>query len=188
MSKKIFFTSDQHLKHKNILRHCPDRKVKFETIDRMDNAFIELHNEVVKAEDEVWHVGDFCWARADQHHFYQSTLDKLNGTHHLILGNHDYCKPFYYVDIGFTSVHTANMIKIGKYKLVLAHDPAVWNAISAIKDFIIFISGHIHLLYKALPKQNLVNVGVDAWNYKPVEFEQILELLQTHKDEEKLNI
>lgn len=186
MSKNTFFTADWHLKHKMILSHCPDRKERFGAIDKMANAFIQYHNEVVKPEDEVWHVGDFCWARADQHHFYQTTMEKLNGTHHLVLGNHDYCKPFYYVDIGFTSVHTANMIRIGKHKVVMAHDPTVWNVVK--NQGVIVICGHIHLMFKALPKQKIINCGVDAWNYRPIQFEQGLELLELHKDEEKLNI
>ncbi len=180
-----FWTADLHLKHKAILRHCPHRKETFGTIDKMDADLIKRHNEVVKPDDEVWVIGDFAWPKADQNHFYTSTLEKMNGTKHLVLGNHDECKPFYYVNAGFASVHTANIIKIGDYKVCMAHDPSVWNA---VPNDMIFLCGHIHLMFKALPKQRIVNVGVDAWDYYPVSWEQIINLLTTHKDEEKLNI
>lgn len=151
----------------------------------MTDAFVEKHNEKVKEEDIVWHIGDFCWLRADHHQYYEGLLNKLNGTHHLVLGNHDYCKPFYYIDVGFTTVHTAQAIDLAGYKIVMAHDPAVY---AAIHDDVIFLCGHIHLLFKALPDQKVINVGVDAWDYYPINLKDILLLLEEHKDKEKLSI
>ena len=53
---KIWVTSDTHFGHANIIKYCnrpfPDPAI-------MDKAIIDRHNEVVKPEDTVIHIGDF---------------------------------------------------------------------------------------------------------------------------------
>lgn len=80
----IWFTSDTHFGHKNILQYCPNRK--FSSIEEHDKYLIDIWNSKVKPEDVVFHCGDFSFGSLD---FGLSVLDKLNGTKVLITGNHD---------------------------------------------------------------------------------------------------
>ena len=53
---KIFFTSDTHFGHKNILKYC-DRP--FESVSVMNEALIENWNKVVDENSLIFHLGDF---------------------------------------------------------------------------------------------------------------------------------
>lgn len=182
----IWFTSDEHYKHKSIIKHCPGRFEEFGSIDKMEGGFISRHNEVVKPDDVVWHIGDFCWLKADNRNYYETLMSKLNGEHHLVLGNHDYCSPFYYVAIGFTTVHTALQLTINKHNIIMSHDPCVYT--KSYNDSYILLCGHVHTLFKFIPDKRIVNVGVDVWKYYPISLETIIDTLeQNAKRKEKLD-
>ena len=51
-----WFTSDEHHWHANIIRYS---KRPFSSIVEMTEELVRRHNAVVKAEDTVWHLGDF---------------------------------------------------------------------------------------------------------------------------------
>jgi calcineurin-like phosphoesterase family protein len=53
----IFFTSDTHFNHKNIIKLC---NRPFTSIEEMNEKIIENWNNIVKPEDIVWHLGDFA--------------------------------------------------------------------------------------------------------------------------------
>jgi calcineurin-like phosphoesterase family protein len=167
-----WFTGDEHFGHKAIMRYC-DRP--FKNVDVMMERIIYLHNQLVQPGDTVWHLGDFIWYGPDRNHYYRLVMKKYKEgvTHHLVLGNHDSAKPFMYVDVGFATVHTAITLNIEGLDLVLAHDPAVYCATN--KEAIL-ICGHVHTLFKVLPKERVVNVGVDMWDFSPVSLEQIRSL------------
>lgn len=79
----IFFTSDTHFCHSNIIRFC---NRPFKDADEMDEALIANWNSVVGPDDIVFHLGDFCFAGSEK---WNKILDRLNGKIYLILGNHD---------------------------------------------------------------------------------------------------
>jgi len=170
--KVEFFTADEHYEHAEVIRHC-DRPIK--SIKQMDQHIIFKQNEVVTKDDEVWHIGDFSMLSPEFAGRVERKLRKLKGRHHLVLGNHDRIKPFNYVNMGFTSVHTVYWFEKAGYRFVLAHDPSVYTV---CKDTDVFLHGHIHNLFRhLLPAKRVINVGVDVWNFAPVSFKQILELL-----------
>ena len=53
---QIFFTSDHHFGHANIIQFS---NRPFENVEAMNRAMIERWNEKVSPEDEVYHLGDF---------------------------------------------------------------------------------------------------------------------------------
>lgn len=82
---KIFFTSDLHFSHRNIAKFCPTfRPADFA---ELDDFMIARWNETVSSDDVVYNLGDVSFS----HDFKQleNVLRQLNGTHHLIYGNHD---------------------------------------------------------------------------------------------------
>lgn len=81
----IFFTADTHFDHTNIIKYC-DRP--FDNVDEMNEIIIQRWNEVVRQEDAIYHLGDFCMGSFDRY------IDRLNGTIFIIRGDHDYNLPF----------------------------------------------------------------------------------------------
>lgn len=80
---KVFFTSDTHFKHANIIKFC---ERPFGSIEEMNEALIANWNRVVGKDDFVFHLGDFCFGGSEA---WNSILDRLNGKIYLVLGNHD---------------------------------------------------------------------------------------------------
>lgn len=56
---KIWFTSDTHFGHNNIMKFC---QRPWKTVEEMDNALIQNWNSVVGENDIVFHLGDFAFA------------------------------------------------------------------------------------------------------------------------------
>ena len=54
----IFFTSDSHFGHENIIRFC---KRPFNSVREMNEELIHRWNSKVRPNDIVFHLGDFCW-------------------------------------------------------------------------------------------------------------------------------
>lgn len=79
----IWFTSDTHFSHDNIIRFC---NRPFKDVNHMNEVLIENWNSLVQPEDTVFHLGDFAWGGSD---VWNKILQRLNGHIHLIVGNHD---------------------------------------------------------------------------------------------------
>lgn len=86
-SENIWFTSDLHLYHKNIIKLC---NRPFADVEEMSNTLVENWNSVVKEDDLVFNLGDFCWSECSI--VWSKLIDKLNGRQILIKGNHDHPK------------------------------------------------------------------------------------------------
>jgi calcineurin-like phosphoesterase family protein len=139
----------------------------------MTKEIIERQNDALKPGDVLYHVGDWAWGKASRLNAIVQTASRMRDdvTHHLILGNHDELDPFKYVDMGFTSVHTSLVVKVGDFDACLNHDPSAWTC---LPKGMILVCGHVHGLFKAIPERRVVNVGVDVWDFLPVKEDQIL--------------
>lgn len=84
MPSKIFFTSDLHFGHENVIRF--DNR-PFSSIEEMDEELIKRWNAKVGKDDLVYVLGDLIWkSRNDD---APAILNSLNGQKYLIKGNHD---------------------------------------------------------------------------------------------------
>ena len=81
---KIFFTSDLHAFHSNIIGHC---NRPFVSVEKMNMHFISQWNSVVPEDGVVIDCGDVSMKTGSQNLWW--FLGQLNGLHILILGNHD---------------------------------------------------------------------------------------------------
>ena len=79
---KIWFTSDTHFGHKNIINFC---ERPFKDTDEMDEFIINNWNSKINKDDIVFHLGDFAFASNKR---WQELICRLNGKIYLILGNH----------------------------------------------------------------------------------------------------
>ena len=53
----VWFTADFHLGHKNIIRYC---NRPFDTVEEMNRTILERLNSLVKANDILYFLRDFC--------------------------------------------------------------------------------------------------------------------------------
>ena len=51
-----WFTSDWHFGHRNVIDYC---NRPFSSVEEMNDKLVELWNNTIKPEDEVWFLGDF---------------------------------------------------------------------------------------------------------------------------------
>jgi calcineurin-like phosphoesterase family protein len=82
---KLFFTSDEHLGHRNIIEYV---KRPYRDTDEEARDFIARHNAKVGREDMTWHLGDMFWSTFGVGPA-MGYLTALNGAHAIIPGNHD---------------------------------------------------------------------------------------------------
>lgn len=165
-----WFTADTHFFHKMVLVHC-QRPHKNEPAMRKD--IIARHNSRVHKDDTVYYLGDMAMLGTSQWEHLRGVLNNLNGTKHLIFGNHDEFKWQRYVDIGFASVHSALWMNIDGFHVVMVHDPSSWCVVNSQNPDAIVLHGHIHNLWKAIPERRICNVGVDVWDFYPTNFDMI---------------
>lgn len=168
----IYFTSDTHFHHNNIIKYC---NRPFNNINDMNNTIINNWNTVIKKEDTVYHLGDFCLSNDDE---IKNTYNLLNGHIILIRGNHDRKPVKFYENIGFKVLTHAPII-LDEYKLMLSHVPL---PDTKIKDEYINLHGHIHnkKISQDYPKnyseKTHINLSVDVTNFKPISLDEINKL------------
>lgn len=84
--RNVFFTSDFHLFHNNVLKF--DNR-PFVDVHEMHFAIENGWNEVVKPNDIVIYLGDLSFARREDKASVDALLSRLNGIIHFVMGNHD---------------------------------------------------------------------------------------------------
>lgn len=165
----IYFISDTHFGHANIMKYC-DRP--FSSAEVMDNAIVLGWNCVIKPEDIVFHLGDVgCWYGSMS---WLSLLPKLNGDKYLIPGNHDK-KLMSQLEKVFTilpPIHTfRHTTEEGKFGFVLSHYPIYsWEGKTHGS---IHCYGHTHGPVAALGPQ-AYDVCVDSNNFRPVSIDDVI--------------
>ena len=172
MESMIYFTSDLHFGHSNIIRHC---NRPFRSVKHMDDVLIQNWNTKVSNNDEIYILGDFTMEDADTAHRY---FTLLNGKKYLIRGNHDKFAGDYerYME-DVIWIKDYYVLSYQKRKFILFHYPILeWEDYG--KDSI-HLYGHIHNNMKSVERvkmlgKNACNVGVDVNHYAPVSIEEIL--------------
>jgi calcineurin-like phosphoesterase family protein len=158
----VFFTSDTHFGHagaRSLYRR------HFESVSAMDAAMLERWNATVRPEDEVWHIGDFALGVSET--AMAELLGRLLGRKHLITGNNDSSATTGLA--GWVSIRPYAEIELDGVGLVLCHYPfRTWRNMS--RGWL-NLHGHSHGRLTPLPRQT--DVGVDAWDFRPVRLAEI---------------
>lgn len=171
----IYFTSDTHFYHKNILTM---NGRPFQNTFEMHEYIIQSWNSIVGKDDEVYFLGDLTWGNPKG---TKEILDRLNGKIYFIKGNHDKLKDLNKHDIikRFEWLKDYYEIKYpfdGKdYHIVMMHYPILsWN-----KKYhgSIHIHGHCHGNIKEIEAtMRIIDVGIDNIGYFPISIEQIIKI------------
>ena len=202
-----WFASDHHFGHANVIDFC---NRPFSTIQEMDQSLIDNHNRLVKPEDLVIFVGDvFMYCTPDRMKEVVSQLNGERKI--LVIGNHDKDPrammnlgfdfvvsemsmkiadetvlfshyPFrmgsiLYQWVKFKSRVFKLLNKIGiKVRRI---SPERYHNKRPVDRGQFLIHGHTHNSNKI--NGRAIHVGVDAWNYKPVNIQQISNLISQVK-------
>lgn len=146
----IHFTADLHFGHVRIVEFHPERGPDLAT---MHERLVDGWNSVVRKGDEVWVLGDFAMGRLDDSLKF---FHKLNGSKHLISGNHDGNRT---KALPWTSVNDYREWKRKPYRAVLSHYPMLtWNG---AHHGVWMLHGHSHGLLGPTTTTRM-DVGVDC--------------------------
>ena len=159
----IFFTSDEHYEHANVIRFC---NRPFANIEEMREGLIANHNAVVGPNDVTYHLGDMFWRRCSIP-LANQILDRLNGKHYLLLGNHDE-----------VAKRVAGRFEWVKETSLVQTPTRVWLSHYAHRSwpdshkFSYHVYGHTHGVLSDY--RYSTDVGVDAKNYHPFSYDELV--------------
>lgn len=190
-----YFTSDFHFNHANVIKYC---NRPFETVDQMNEVLLKAWNEVVKPEDTVYFLGDFCFNPQKALEW----LSKLNGEIIFISGNHDKTFEFQgkskhikwkglYKQAGCKEIHQQLQVTLkNNQKVLLNHFPYLQVGTQVGGDIryleyrpenkgMVLLHGHSHCHY--VKNKNMIDVGIDH-NFKLYSEDDIIELIKDSRD------
>lgn len=189
----IWFTSDHHFYHKNVIRYC---NRPFKSLEEMHEELIRRHNSLVDPSDTVYMLGDISFSGPQG---TKKILDRMDGSKILIRGNHDKGANEYFLKHKiYEEIYDSVEIFIANTNVILCHypyAPTKWEkARHKLRNFWKFwrrekynelrfmerrpkdqgawlLHGHVHNAWKTKRKQ--INVGVDRWDFYPVPLDTI---------------
>lgn len=168
MSRQVF-VSDTHFGHRAILSPGMQAPRPFASIEEHDETLIANWNAVVRPDDTVWHLGDFCYRCGED--YARSVFGRLRGKcRFLVRGNHD--------RIG------ARLPWDGAFDVARAVVPGadgvpqgVWLSHYALRVWPRMHRGDLHFFghsHGTLPGTAAsTDVGVDCFGFRPVTIDEI---------------
>jgi calcineurin-like phosphoesterase family protein len=197
-----FYTSDLHFGHKNILKHEPDRP--FKDVDHMDRELVARYNDVISDDDVVYILGDLSMGNLSN---ALALVEKMKGLKYFIPGNHDenwigHKKQRSAINAAYThaGLHVVqgpvSHVLGNRRHVVMSHFPQQCDFRRQARDTTgqdfsyepdrfepyrpkagPVLHGHVHSMWKK--RGTDVNVGIDVWNYQPVDADTLLKLLDS---------
>jgi len=174
MRKNILFTSDTHFWHSNIIKYV---KRPFKNIDEMNETLIRNWNSVVSDNDDVYHLGEFGFGGPKR---LEQIITRLKGNKFLIKGNHDHSRTLKKLEKHFVWIKDVELINV--------HDRLIWLSHYAHRTWpqkkygTWHLYGHSHGTLSPAKDKSL-DVGVDIFNYYPIPFEVIKNVMEVKFDE-----
>jgi len=180
---KLYFTSDPHLHHKNIIEYC---NRPYNDIIVHDTSLILNWNNKVPKDADVIVGGDFIFTSSLEH--LKDLVNTLNGTIHLILGNHDYrnrldrnsVKEIFsgrVYDVATLEVDD-DELEDGKMTLFISHYPHMFWQRNTVH-----LHGHVHSGPNSTASEVVpfhpyrYDIGVDNNNYEPISYHELKVIL-----------
>jgi len=167
LPEKLFFTSDTHFGHANIITFC---NRPFADVHEMNKRMTDNWNEMVPHDGLVIHTGDM--AMGDPHIYRQH----LNGEIILVLGNHD--KIRFYKE--FRAIHACLILDVKDWKHIKGHSICAnhYPMLSWPGKF--HVHGHHHEQVTAYHSHRY-NIGVDTNNFAPISYLELMRKFSLHQ-------
>lgn len=183
--QNIFFISDLHIGHKNVIKF--DNR-PFVDVEEMHTELIKRWNSVVGDNDIVYFLGDLSFTRDELTKWF---IYSLKGRINFILGNHDKMKDIsklgrweniheYGTEINVKDDDTiASRGSNGYQRIIMSHYPILsWNK-SHYGAW--HLHGHCHgSLIKSNQdyyKRKVMDVGCNCIDYTPISYTQVKEIM-----------
>lgn len=150
----------------------------------MNEGLIERWNSVVGDNDLVMILGDMFFCGSTK---AKDIMKRLKGVKHLVRGNHDWgvIKPHRAEEFGFYRVtDDVETGWINGAPVVMSHFPYTGDHTTDVRYLdkrpkdqgLWLLHGHVHSLWKTNGRQ--INVGVDVWNWTPVNADEIARIIR----------
>lgn len=171
--------SDQHLFHDNtwaLFKKADGYPLRpFKSTLEMHTTMLLNHNNVVKDGDYVYWVGDVT---LKYHKEFRELMSQFKGKKRLILGNHDKIKGTNLLD-WFEKVELWKGFAdkdVDGCGFTMSHIPL---RLDSLRDGAFNVHGHTHANILADP--HYINVCVENWDYTPIHFDTIFEIIRDRK-------
>jgi calcineurin-like phosphoesterase family protein len=181
---KLFFTSDTHFYHNNIIKYC---NRPFTSVRDMNKVLVDNWNAIVPVDAHIFHLGDVSLTANPKE--LNDLLHSLNGTKHLVIGNHEkdalsksYIKEHWTTINDIAEIYVKDEeITYGEQHLVMCHYPFYSGSWNGGHRGSWNLYGHVHggLSNKGIIKTHpaQLDVGVDSHGFKPVSYQKVKELI-----------
>lgn len=170
----IYFTSDTHFFHSNIIRYT---NRPFKDAAEMNYELIKRWNEKITPNDTVYHLGDFALGCSENQ--LNSIISQLNFEHmHVVKGNHEKCFSDWYYrnkprNISFYGSYLETKLS-GRDFTLCHYAMRVWNK-SHRGAFHLY--GHSHGTLPDDPNSKSFDAGVDCHNYFPISLDEVIKIM-----------
>lgn len=182
----IFVCSDWHFMHQKSFLYEPRG---FKTVEEMNEAIIQRHNEVVGPNDEVFHLGDEIMSDIDRG---IKCIKRLNGRIHLIRGNHSTDNKLARIVEECPNVveygKWSDVLQYKKWRFYLSHYPTICGNFDdgdkPLKKRMINLCGHRHVRNKFMDmdKGLIYHCELDCQKNMPIKIDKIIEDIQNFFD------
>lgn len=171
--KNIWFSSDYHWGHRNILEYD---KRPFDSIEKHDIHILNEYNKLVQPQDDFYFLGDLAFTKKrEQLAWIESLLIQMKGNKFFIKGNHDHSETIKLYEKHGIYLGEKKTITIGEDRVTLNHFPQrTWDK-SHHGSFHIY--GHHHGDLEHTPWGRSLDAAVNIWGYKPINWNFTKDLL-----------
>lgn len=188
--QNLFFTSDFHIGHENVIRF--DNR-PFKNVHEMSEKIIENWNSVVDTDDVVFYLGDLSHRCHPKE--VKWFVNQLNGKIYFIMGNHDRYKDIVGLN-RFEEIY-GNQTGLGGATISVRDEDSSkgWQDIVMCHYAILswnkghygswHLHGHSHQSLAKNPemewfyKRKVIDVGCNGWDYTPLSYIQIKEIMNS---------
>jgi calcineurin-like phosphoesterase family protein len=168
MDQHKLYCADHHFFHESML-HFASATRPFDNLSQMHEYMIEEHNKLASNSTDVYIVGDFAYSRKLDEVQVRKVFEKLKGRKHLIVGNHD--NNSIIRNLRWSSAPSSE-------KLVNDNGRNIYLNHYALRSWPGIYAGHFHFYghtHGKLPSNGRsIDVGVDAWNLRPVTASEVI--------------
>lgn len=183
---RIWFTSDHHFGHKSVAGYRD-----WNSIDDHDLRITNEYVGLVQPDDIVYFLGDLSAGGSEATRHALEILANLPGRKRLIAGNHDPIHPMnrqahkwvrQYAEV-FEFVTPFQRVSVYGTRVMLSHFPyhvdrnePRYLPYRLRDEGMPLVHGHLHTSERVTSEREC-HVGLDAWDMRPVEGREILEVM-----------
>lgn len=176
--ENVFFTSDLHFGHKNIIKYNPATR-GYDSSDAMDASLINHWNSKVSDDDLVIIVGDISLHSLS---YTEELMGYLKGDKIIVFGNHDQrlqkqlCNRNAKINKHFIMSGDILSFVYNDNQFIACHYPIYeWPYMS---NGAIHVHGHMHGVPTNI-KGKIIDIGWDAVGGKIIHADEVIELTQS---------